>query len=399
MSIGFFAGYGVQYLTSSLAFQQRSLALAARELATGKRNFASDPSGVLIGESLLRQARILNPSLDSLALASGRNEVSQAGLEAVRDLYEELQSVVEQATNGSLTTQERQDLQDQADLLKESLEGVLASTAFNTTKVFDGGPFSVFVSGQNIELNSLSGEEILGSRPPQPGIIEDAITGINGTGSFQFRVGGGQTGGGPVGIETFNFGPGTTAQDVVDAINAESGNIYATAELGSDNQSITLRGTFTGTNSGIYFDGQSTSGPTFKPDTLDFGENEVDGLVLDLSSKVQAEITLSQIEAGLEEIDSQASGLATNQTIIESNIASIEAQQASFEAAGREYTDVDPIEAAIKFEEQALQLETSFQLFDNYLRFLERTLDLLPGLNGKDDDETQPVLGSLFASL
>ncbi len=220
---------------------QRNLSGSANALATSMQRLSSglrvnsakdDAAGLAISERMNSQVRGLNVAArnanDGISLA----QTAEGALGKVGDMLQRMRELAVQSANASNNSSDRAALQAEVTQLRQEIDRVAKSTAFNGTKLLDGtfanATFQVGANaGEGISIDSIVSADsaTLGNTS-----LATSTTAINDGTSLGAIAAGGLTvrgvGLGPIGVAT------TAAQrntQVVDAINAKSADtgVYA----------------------------------------------------------------------------------------------------------------------------------------------------------------------------
>jgi flagellin len=220
---------------------QRNLSGSANALATSMQRLSSglrvnsakdDAAGLAISERMNSQVRGLNVAArnanDGISLA----QTAEGALGKVGDMLQRMRELAVQSANASNNSSDRAALQAEVTQLRQEIDRVAKSTAFNGTKLLDGtfanATFQVGANaGEGISIDSIVSADsaTLGNTS-----LATSTTAINDGTSLGAIAAGSLTvrgvGLGPIGVAT------TAAQrntQVVDAINAKSADtgVYA----------------------------------------------------------------------------------------------------------------------------------------------------------------------------
>jgi flagellin len=134
-----------QNIQSNLAKVQNLLAASFRKLSTGLRisTAADDAAGLAISERLRAQIRSLDQAKrnanDGISLA----QTGEGALEEVNNILVRLRELSVQASNGTVSGQDRDTLQEEFDSLRSEIDRIAQSTEFNGIHLLDGSQASV----------------------------------------------------------------------------------------------------------------------------------------------------------------------------------------------------------------------------------------------------------------
>ena len=137
----------------------QSLNKIINELSTGLRiNSASDDAaGFAISEKMRSQIsgldRALQNSQDGISLL----QTAEGALEQTNSMLQRMRELSLQASNGSLTSQDRQYIQLEIDQLKDQIDRIAETTQFNKKRILDGSSGALWASSDlnvNLKINS-----------------------------------------------------------------------------------------------------------------------------------------------------------------------------------------------------------------------------------------------------
>jgi flagellin len=164
---------------------QRNLATSAGSLATSMQRLSSglrvnsakdDAAGLAISERMNTQVRGLNVAArnanDGISLA----QVAEGALGKVGDMLQRMRELAVQSANASNNADDRKALQAEVTQLRQEVERVAKTTAFNGTKLLDGTFANVtFQVGANAG-EGISIESIVSARVDDIGATDSNIT-------------------------------------------------------------------------------------------------------------------------------------------------------------------------------------------------------------------------------
>jgi len=132
-------------IQNSLAKVQTQLAASFRKLSTGLRiaTASDDAAGLAISERLRAQIRSLDQAkrnaLDGVSLA----QTGEGALDEVGSILIRLRELSVQASNGTVSGQDRDTLQEEFTSLRDEIDRIAQSTEFNGIQLLDGSQASV----------------------------------------------------------------------------------------------------------------------------------------------------------------------------------------------------------------------------------------------------------------
>jgi flagellin len=145
-----------------LSKNNNSLNTSLQRLSTGLKinSGADNPAGLIASENLRAEKAGIAQAIDNAGRASNIIGTAEGGLSEVSNLLTELQSLISQTANsGGLSAEEKQANQLQVDSILSTINRVAQSTAFQGTKLLNGG-YDYTASGvtstafDNVRVNS-----------------------------------------------------------------------------------------------------------------------------------------------------------------------------------------------------------------------------------------------------
>jgi len=118
------------------AMQTKSI----QRLSTGLRiNHASDDaSGLAISEKMRTQIRGLNKANENSQNGISMLQTAEGALNETQSILQRMRELAVQASNGTLTSSDRIEVQKEVDALKDEIDGISTRTEFNTKKLLTG---------------------------------------------------------------------------------------------------------------------------------------------------------------------------------------------------------------------------------------------------------------------
>lgn len=109
-------------------------------LSSGQRiNHASDDAaGLAIADSLKTEKRLLTTSIRNMSDGVSALSIAEAALDSQNELLTRMSELAEQAANGSLSSTQRQTLQNEYTLLGQEFGRIAAATKFNNITLLHG---------------------------------------------------------------------------------------------------------------------------------------------------------------------------------------------------------------------------------------------------------------------
>lgn len=223
----------------ALGINNTSLSQALNRLSTGLRinSGRDDPAGLIASETLRASIRAIDQSIDNARRADTIIAVAEGGLQELSALLLEIESLVDSSANeAGLTTDEVSANQLQIDSILDSIDRIAEQTAFGSRKLLNGD-FDFTTSGliaTQITSLQINAAKIPNGATRQVNVsvvtgsefakVSAVLGGMNGSGlrgavlsaatTFQVR--------GNLGSDLLSFASGTSAADVVTAINSST---------------------------------------------------------------------------------------------------------------------------------------------------------------------------------
>ena len=214
----------------SLASQNQTLNQSLQRLSTGYRinRGADDPAGLIASENLRAEKTSITAAIGNAERADQVINIAEGGLTEVSGLLNQLEGLVGQSANvAGLSLEEKQANQLQVDSILQTIDRIANSTSFQGTKLLNG-TFDYTTTG--INASELSQVDVNSARIPTGGtlgVTVDVVTSAQ-TGAAYLSAGTGNVLSGTSltievagnkGIQQFTFASGTTAANIVTAIN------------------------------------------------------------------------------------------------------------------------------------------------------------------------------------
>ena len=143
---------------NSLNSTNNSLQKIINALSTGLRiNSASDDAaGFAVSEKMRSQIRGLDTALRNSQDGISLLQVAEGALEQTNSMLQRMRELSVQASNDSLTSQDRQYIQLEVDELKEHIDRIAETTQFNRKRILDGSSGALWASsspGVKVRIN------------------------------------------------------------------------------------------------------------------------------------------------------------------------------------------------------------------------------------------------------
>jgi flagellin len=146
---------------NALKVNGRAMANAMEQLSTGKRiNSASDDAaGLAISESMTAQSRGLNTAIRNANDAISMAQTAEGALVEVSNMLQRMRELAVQAATGTISTEQRTYLKNEATALADQIDSTIANTRWNNIAVLGSDNMS---KGVEIQVGD-SGAAVVGS--------------------------------------------------------------------------------------------------------------------------------------------------------------------------------------------------------------------------------------------
>jgi len=213
-----------------LGQQNKTLSTSLERLSTGLRvnRGSDDPAGLIASENLRAEKAAITAAIGNAERADQVVNIAEGGLIEISGLLTELESLVDSSGNDAgLTASEKEANQLQIDSILQTIDRVANSTSFQGIKLLNG-TFSYNTSG--VDTSELSDVTVNAAKIPNGGTVNVTVDTVQSaqTGQIFLSAGTGNTLSGTSltievagnkGIQNFSFASGTTAAQMVTAIN------------------------------------------------------------------------------------------------------------------------------------------------------------------------------------
>jgi flagellin len=141
---------------SNLQGATNAQSTSIQRLSTGLRiNKASDDaSGLAISEKMRTQIRGLNKANENAQNGISMLQTAEGALNETHSILQRMRELAVQASNGTLTSNDRTEVQKEVDALKDEIDGISTRTEFNTKKLLTGDA-SGFASASTDKLEAV----------------------------------------------------------------------------------------------------------------------------------------------------------------------------------------------------------------------------------------------------
>ena len=118
-----------------------SLAKSTEKLSSGYRinRAADDAAGLTISEKMRKQIRGLDQASTNAEDGVSAVQTAEGALTEVHSMLQRMNELAVQASNGTMSADDRQAVQDEIDKLVDEVDRVAETTKFNETYLYKGG--------------------------------------------------------------------------------------------------------------------------------------------------------------------------------------------------------------------------------------------------------------------
>ncbi len=136
---------------SQLGASTSKLSNSLKQLSTGERinSAADDPSGLAISERFRTQIRGLGRATSNAMDGISMLQTAEGALNEMHSILQRQRELAVQASNGTLTASDRQEVQKEFDQLKDEINRISDTTEFNTRKLLDGKGSALWSAGDS----------------------------------------------------------------------------------------------------------------------------------------------------------------------------------------------------------------------------------------------------------
>jgi len=138
-----------RYMNINLALANKAM----ERLSSGRRinRAADDPAGLGISEGMKAQIRGLQQASRNVQDGISVIQVADGALNETNSMLQRLRELAVQASNGTLTPQDRKVIQSEVDQLTSGINRIAIDTEFNTINILD--PSGINNNGLNSQIN------------------------------------------------------------------------------------------------------------------------------------------------------------------------------------------------------------------------------------------------------
>jgi flagellin len=377
---------------NNLTTSSSQLSTATEDLSSGlKINSAADnAAGYAIVQNFQTQVGGLNQASENATDAINLSQTAGSALSQITSNLQSIRDLAVQAANGTYQASDRADINTTVQQYLSQINTIANQTSFNGINVLNGtGSNLSFQVGANVG-QAIDVQLGQGATTSQLGQVSEVSTGdisgafLNASGATGASVSlSGLSITGADGTSyTFTGGTASSAQDVVDAINAAgvdgvsaavnaSGgiNIFSSGELAVNGSSVTgasaasaASGSFANLTSGAVAFGASGVGSAATALT---GGAYTAGAVVEASGSLaggdvltvdDANQLISRVDAALSQVSTLSSTFGAVQDRFQSDISTLSAQQTNLTSSQSSIQDTDfAAETAVLSQAQVLQ--------------------------------------------
>lgn len=330
----------------NLTLTDNLLSKSLERLSSGLRinRAADDAAGLSISEKLRSQVRGLQQAVRNAQDGISLIQTAEGALQETHAILQRMRELAVQASNGTLTDNDRAAIQQEVSSLIEEVTRIAESTKFNGETLLDGGlASSISVVGTSLApAYGISKVESLGAAPGTYYLsFDDAgtLTLSDGTDSEVVAVTV-PTGAFETSVVTFSrFSVAVTI------------NSALTADIASGD------GEFQVTAGSMYLHIGAYKDETI---TVSIGDMRADALgisTLDVSTIAGAEAAISALDSAIGEVSEQRSDLGAVQNRLEHTIANLGVAVENISASESRIRDVDMAAEMVNFTRQQIMIQ------------------------------------------
>lgn len=122
-----------------------------QQIASGQRinSAADDAAGLAISEKLKSQVTSANKNIENIATMDNALRTAEGSFGSIQDSLGRIRELAVQASNGILSDDDKQIVQNEINQLKEGISSVASNTEFNNIKLLDGS-----FTNRNVAMNA-----------------------------------------------------------------------------------------------------------------------------------------------------------------------------------------------------------------------------------------------------
>lgn len=144
---------------------EKTLSKSTERLSSGyKINNASDaPAGYAISSKMRAQIKSLEKAQDNADTAVDFVKTGDGAMEEVQAMIQRMGELAVKAANGTMTTEDREAIQDEVDQLCQEIERIAKQTDFNDQPILDGNyEYRGYTNNLDVKVMSYSDQTTLG---------------------------------------------------------------------------------------------------------------------------------------------------------------------------------------------------------------------------------------------
>jgi flagellin len=326
----------------NLNTSQAAVAVSLQRLSSGLRinSARDDAAGLAISERLSAQIRGLNQAArnanDGISLA----QTAEGALGEIGNNLQRIRELAVQARNATLSASDRAALQTEAAALRDEIQRVASTTAFNGVKLLDGTFTNMaFQVGANVS-ETITVASITNAQVAQLGTSTIAqVTGAAATAFGAITAGDLQINTVSVGAIAADTNAANRAASIAAAINAVSGQTDVYATLLSTTQ-VTLTNS-SGGNIVIALSGTADTANTGLTAATTNATTSTGFAALDISSIAGADTAMRQMDAALNAVNTARASLGAVQNRFSSTVANLQTTAENLSASRSRILDTD----------------------------------------------------------
>ena len=121
------------------------------QLSSGKRinSAADDAAGLSIATRMESQVRGLQQAISNAADGQNLAATAEGAMDEITNMLQRMRELALQASNDTMNSQDRENLDQEMGLLKQEIDRIVDTTAYNNIKLLDGSNSSTLQIGQN----------------------------------------------------------------------------------------------------------------------------------------------------------------------------------------------------------------------------------------------------------
>ncbi|MHB8917505.1 MAG: flagellin N-terminal helical domain-containing protein [Desulfocucumaceae bacterium] len=393
-------------------------AKSLEKLSSGFRinRAADDAAGLAISEKMRGQIRGLDQAVRNSQDGISLIQTAEGALNETHSILQRMRELAVQSANDTNTSADRVQIQQEIDQLTAEINRIGDTTEFNTKKLIDGAMGSAVATAKAAVMTGVMAFKIIGTASAAAAATTlGSLADDNGNG-FGITTSDTITITGKLGATyvsaTVTVAAGTTLGSLLDTVNTSftasstvnaSGSITVTGAVGITNDiggitfsvqdtSGNIRAAATDALSGL---AKSQSASNVRADgtnALLIGANQGQSLTLNIDdmrgtalginglkveTKSQANVSLKILDAAMEKVSSQRSGLGALQNRLEHTIANLGVSSENLTAAESQIRDVDMAKEMMQFTKNNILSQAATAMLAQANQMPQTVLSLL----------------------